>query len=141
MTYLPFLPGMRLTSGGLDTLIIQEVMAWTSLSTLGSFLNSCSAGTPTPRMRKLTVMGTPVWEFEGRVVMPSTAAGTSVDTYQFTSAPFVTTERGFMAYGFGSTYSHRVGFTSGGLIRCQTPSGSTGSTTGFMLDGFCITNP
>ncbi|GGV80509.1 hypothetical protein [Streptomyces thermoviolaceus] len=139
--YIPFRPGQRITADALNTLIVEEIMEWTALGTLGTFKNGCSAGNPIPRMRKLRVMGTEVWEFEGRVVMPSTAPGTSVDTFQFTSGPFVSAERGFCAYGFGSTYAHRVGFTSSGLIRCQTPSGSTSNSTGFMLDGFCITNP
>ena len=141
MSYTPFLAGQKITADLLNTRIIQVTMDWTPLTSLGSYQGGAADGTPVARMRKFLFMGTEVWEFEGRVTIPTLAGGSSLAWFQFSATPFISGERGFFCYGFGSTYAHRVGFVSSGQCRVQTPAGSTGSSTGFLLDGCYVTNP
>lgn len=142
MTYTPWVAGQRLTAGDLDSKIVQETMAWTALASVGSYASGFSAGGPAPRMHKLMVAGTEVWEFEGRINITSLTANTNTVAFTFNSGYRVTTERGFQCVGSNTGfYGVRVTFESNGQLMVGVPTAAGSSTSGVLLDHVTITNP
>jgi hypothetical protein len=141
--YTPFLAGQRVTADGLNKLIVQELMPWTALASVGSFASGYTAGTPAPRMRKLLVLGVEVWEFEGRINIASLAAGTPVTAFTFSSGNRVATERGFQQFASNTGfYGIRVAFAAAtGVMTVGVPSAAGSACSGFLLDEIIITNP
>lgn len=139
--YVPFTAGQVLTADQLNTLLITETMEWTNLSSLGSFGSGFTAGTPTPRMRKLMVLGAEEWWFEGRIG-GTVSSGTPLTTcFTFSVGNRVAHERGFMTYATSAgLYAMFTAFTSAGLIQVSVPSAAGGATS-VSLDGVRITNP
>lgn len=142
MTYLPWAAGQRLTASDLDSLLVQELMSWTDLSSVGAYASGFSAGTPSARMHKISVMGVEIWEFEGRINITTLTANTNTLAFTFNTGYRVGTERGFQCVGSNSGfYGVRVTFESNGQLMLGVPTAAGSSTSGVLLDGFCITNP
>lgn len=144
MVYAPFAAGQRLTAGGLNTLLVQETMAWTPLSSLGSYGSGCSAGTPAPRMHKLVELGTEVWEFEGRIGYTSLTAGVAgiLTVFTFNVGSRTASERGFMQYATsGNLYPMFTADKSNGQLQIGIATAGGNSSTSVSLDGIRITNP
>ena len=142
MTYVPWLAGQTLTADDLDSLLIEETMAWTDLASLGSYATNFSAGTPAPRMHKLMVLGVEVWEFEGRINTTSLAAATNTTVFTFNTGYRVAHERGFQQFASNSSfYGIRMAFESTGALQVGLPTAAGSSCSGFSLDGIVITNP
>ncbi|MGW3511173.1 hypothetical protein [Streptomyces sp. NPDC000994] len=121
---------------------VTTVMGWTALTSLGAFQTGFRAGSPTPRMRKIRVAGTEVWEFEGRITCTTFPANSTNVVFTFNAGHRVASERGFRAYSSGSSfYSVRVGFTSAGNLNAGVPTAAGAGTTNFVLDDIRITNP
>jgi hypothetical protein len=144
MVYTPFAAGQTLTAGQLNSLLVQETMAWTSLSSVGAFATGFAAGsTPACRMRKYLVMGVEVWEFEGRITVTGTLTA-NVDTtcFTFNAGYRVGSERGFECVASASAfYPIRITIQSSGQLHIGVPTAAGSGITSFLLDGCRITNP
>jgi hypothetical protein len=124
------------------TATYQETMAWTPLSSLGSFGTNFSAGTRVPRMHKFTLGGIAVWEFDGTINASSFAANTDHTMFTLTASHRVASERQFAVGAAQSLrYPIRLGFTSAGLITASVPSAAGSTTSIIWLDGVRITDP
>src|SRR5690348_15273105 len=143
MVYTPFLAGQKLTADDLDSDLIEELMPWTDLSSVGTFAGAFSADVPPPRMHKVRVLGVEVWEFEGRVKITSLAAATPVTAFTFSAGNRVTSERGFQQFASNTAfYGIRVAFAAGtGILQVGVPASAGSTCSGFTLDGIAITNP
>ncbi|MGW1762751.1 hypothetical protein ACWCQL_01440 [Streptomyces sp. NPDC002073] len=142
MPYLPFLAGERITADKINSRIVEEIMEWTPLASLGSFATNFSAGSMTPRMRKLRVMGTEVWEFEGRISASAFAAATTNTLFTFNVGHRVAVERGFSAFASNSGhYPVRLGFQATGAITASVPTAAGTTTNAIWLDGVAIAHP
>ncbi|MDQ0842393.1 hypothetical protein [Streptomyces sp. V1I6] len=120
----------------------QETMAWTPLSSLGSFATNFSAGTRTPRMHKYLLGGIEVWEFDGTFNASSFAANTTHTMFTLTASHRVAAERQFATGAAQSGhYPVRLGFTSAGLIQGSVPTAAGSTTSIVWLDGVRITEP
>jgi len=117
-----------------------ELMAWTNLSSLGSFSGAFSAGSPTPRMRKLSILGVEVWELEGRINASSLAVATTTTMFTFNVGHRPANGHGYMTYN-SSHYASRVTIAQTGLMSVSVPTEAGGSVTTIYLDGIRITNP
>lgn len=121
---------------------LQETMAWTAISSLGSFGTNFSAGVLTPRMRKYRQLAVEVWEFEGIINTSSFAASTVHTMFTFNTGYRPGKERGFSTYGAGTIhYPVRVGFQTSGALHGSVPSAVGSGTTSIWLDGCRITDP
>lgn len=144
MAYAPFPAGATPAANDLNTLIVQETMAWTALASVGAYTASFSAGTPAPRMRKLMVAGAEVWELEGRIAITSLTAGVGGLATAFTfNVGFRTgSERGYMQYcTSGNLYPMFTAIKSNGQLQIAIATAGGSSTTSVSLDGISITNP
>lgn len=142
MPYTPLLAGQMATPGALGDGLVELVMDWTPIDDIGNFGTNFSAGSPMPRMRKLSVLGTELWEFEGRISASAFAAATTLTAFTFDVGYRVSAERGFSCYGAGSIhYPIRAGFQTNGTLVVSVPSAAGTTTTGFWLDECIITNP
>ena len=117
-----------------------ELMAWTNLSSLGSFSGAFSAGSPTPRMRKLSILGVEVWELEGRINASSLAVATTTTMFTFNVGHRPANGHGYMTYN-SSHYASRVTIAQTGLMSVSVPTEAGSSVTTIYLDGIRITNP
>lgn len=121
---------------------LQETMAWTAISSLGTFGTNFSAGVLPPRMRKLRVMNSEVWEFEGIINASAFAASTTLTMFTFNVGYRPGKERGFSCYGAGTIhYPVRVGFQTSGALHGSVPSAVGTGTSSIWLDGCRITDP
>jgi hypothetical protein len=143
VVYTPFLAGQSLPAADLDSLLIQELLPWTNLASVGSFATNFTAGTPAPRMRKLNVLGVEVWEFEGRINISSLAAATPVTAFTFSAGFRVASERGFQQFASNTAfYGIRVSLVaSTGVMQVGVPASAGSACSGFTLDGMVVTNP
>lgn len=117
------------------------VMGWTNLSSLGSYASGFTAGTPTPRMRKLLDYGSDVWELEGRIVAsPPLLGATTTLAFTFSSGHRVANGRGFVTYNSGH-YGTRVTIAPDGKLSFSVPSQAGDAVSNIWLDGIRITNP
>jgi hypothetical protein len=124
------------------TATYEETMAWTALSSLGSFATNFSAGTRTPRMHKFTLGGITVWEFDGTIAASAFAANVSHTMFTLTASHRVASERQYATGGAQSLhYPVRLGFTTGGLIQGSVPTAAGSGTSSVWLDGVRITDP
>ncbi|MCX5522578.1 DUF2793 domain-containing protein [Streptomyces bobili] len=117
-----------------------ELMAWTSLSSLGSFAGAFSAGSPTPRMRKLSVLGVEVWELEGRVNASSLAVATTTTMFTFNVGHRTANGHGYMVYN-SSHYAARLTIAQTGIMSVSVPTEAGTGVSTIYLDGVRITNP
>jgi hypothetical protein len=117
-----------------------ELMAWTNLSSLGSFAGGFSASAPTPRMRKLSVLGVEVWELEGRITASSLTPATTTTMFTFNVGHRTANGHGYMTYN-SSHYASRVTIAQTGLMSVSVPTEAGGSVSTIYLDGIRITNP
>lgn len=139
--YAPFYAGQELAADDLNTDIVAETMPWTALATVGAYATNFSAGAPAPRMRKLMVAATEVWEFEGRINM-TLAANTLTTAFTFNTGYRVGSERGFHQWGASlQFYPLFVAFESNGQVRVGVPTAGGAGGSAFTLDGIYITNP
>lgn len=143
MVYTPFAAGQRLPAADLDSLLIQEIMPWTNLTSVGVFASGFSSDVPAARMRKLSVLGVEQWEFEGRIKVTSLTANTLTTAFTFNSGYRVASERGFQQYASSTAfYGIRVDFiASTGVVSVGVPTAAGSTCSGFSLDGIIITNP
>jgi len=143
MVYTPFTAGQRLTAGQLNSLLVQEIMPWTALASVGAYASGFSSDVPPARMRKISVLGVEVWEFEGRIKITSLAAGSAVTCFTFSSGFRVTSERGFQQFASNTAfYGARLSFVAAtGVMQVGVPAAAGSACSGFTLDGVCITNP
>lgn len=142
MVYLPFLAGELLTADKLNTRIIEETMAWTAIDDIGTFSANGSASSQVPRMRKLMVMDTEVWQFEGKIATTGITANTTTTLFTFDAGYRPAAEEGWSAYAAGTAhYSARLGLTSAGLLTVSVPTAAGNAMTFVWLTGKFITNP
>lgn len=145
MVHVPFYAGEIVTADGLATRIVEVVMDWTPLASLGTFQNGFTANTAkVPRMRIERVMGSLQWLYEGRMNNTGAAnlVNTTVTMFNFTSTdhrPLV--EHGDEMYGASSShYGVRVGLMTNGNLTASVPAAAASPTT-VWLDDMCFTNP
>jgi hypothetical protein len=118
------------------------LMDWTPLASLGSYASGSSAASDAPRMRKLVVCGTEVWEFEGTVTVASISGGITVTVFTFSSSTnYVSTvTRGYETYSNGF-YPGRVSFATNGTITVGLPTEAGSGSRNISLWGVRITSP
>jgi hypothetical protein len=117
-----------------------ELMAWTNLSSLGSFSGAFSAGSPTPRMRKLSILGVEVWELEGRINASALAVATTTTMFTFNVGHRPANGHGYMVYN-SSHYAARLTIAQTGIMSISVPTEAGTSVSTIYLDGVRITNP
>ncbi|MGW2048527.1 hypothetical protein ACWCPF_25595 [Streptomyces sp. NPDC001858] len=117
-----------------------ELMAWTAITSLGSFAGGFSASSPAPRMRKLSILGVEVWEYEGRITASSLSAATTTTMFTFNVGHRPASGHGYMTYN-SSHYASRVTISQTGVMSVSVPAEAGGSVTTIYLDGIRITNP
>ncbi|MFM9703583.1 hypothetical protein [Streptomyces galilaeus] len=117
-----------------------ELMAWTNLSTIGSFSGGFSADAPTPRMRKLSILGVEVWELEGRINANSLTPATTTTMFTFNVGHRPANGHGYMVYN-SSHYAARLTIAQTGLMSVSVPTEAGSSVSTIYLDGVRITNP
>ncbi|MGW8762375.1 hypothetical protein ACWGN5_07730 [Streptomyces sp. NPDC055815] len=144
MVYTPFLAGEILTAGKLNSRLVEEIMEWTPITSLGTFSAGFSAATLTPRMRKIRVLGQERWEYEGRI---SVTAGTLVANLNTTVFTFDVGYRPAFEHGWqltgGATgfFGVRCTLQPSGLLQAGVPTGAGNGTNGILLDGLFIDAP
>lgn len=116
------------------------LMDWTALSSLGSYAGGFSASTPAPRMRKLSINGTEVWEYEGAIAISSLPAATTTLAFTFTASHRPANSRGFATYN-SSHYGTRVTVAADGKLSFSVPTEAGSGVAKVWLDGMRITNP
>jgi hypothetical protein len=116
------------------------VMDWTALSALGTYAGGFSASTPPPRMRKLSILGTEVWEYEGAINVTTLPAATTTLAFTFNASYRPSTGRGFITYN-SSHYGTRVTVASDGKLSFSVPTEAGSSINKVWLDNVRITNP
>ncbi|MFE3657286.1 hypothetical protein [Streptomyces sp. NPDC059165] len=116
------------------------LMDWTALSSIGSYAGGFSASTPAPRMRKLSVHGTEVWEYEGAISVSSLPAATTTLAFTFNSGYRPANGRGFSTYN-SSHYGTRVTVAADGKLNFSVPTEAGSGVSKVWLDGMRITNP
>ncbi|MFJ4808482.1 hypothetical protein [Streptomyces longwoodensis] len=116
------------------------IMDWTALSSLGSYAGGFTASTPPPRMRKISMLGTEVWEYEGAINIAALSPNTTTTGFTFTAAYRPVTGRTF-AVASSSHYAARVTIASTGILTVSVPLEAGSSVGKFWLDGMRITNP
>jgi hypothetical protein len=116
------------------------VMDWTPLTSLGSFSGGFSASAPAPRMRKINLLGTEIWEYEGRITASSLSPATTSTMFTFNSGHRPVSGRGFMVYN-SSHYAARLTITQTGPMTISVPTEAGSGVTTIYLDGVRITNP
>ncbi|WP_329215306.1 hypothetical protein OG352_06560 [Streptomyces sp. NBC_01485] len=119
---------------------IVETMAWTNLSSIGSYAGGFSASTPAPRMRKLSMLGTEVWEYEGAIAISSLPAATTTTAFTFNSGYRPASGRGFATYN-SSHYATRVTVGTNGVLAFSVPTEAGSGVSKVWLDEMRITNP
>jgi hypothetical protein len=119
---------------------VSVVMDWTALSALGTYAGGFSASTPPPRMRKLSILGTEVWEYEGAINVTTLPAATTTLAFTFNASYRPSTGRGFITYN-SSHYGTRVTVASDGKLSFSVPTEAGSSINKVWLDGVRITNP
>lgn len=117
-----------------------ETMAWTALSSLGSYAGGFTASTPAPRMRKLSIHGTEVWEYEGAINVTTLPAATTTLAFTFNSGHRPANGRGFSTYN-SSHYGTRVTVAADGKLSFSVPTEAGSGVSKVWLDGMRITNP
>ncbi|MFE6223336.1 hypothetical protein [Streptomyces sp. NPDC057854] len=144
MPYVPFYAGEVVTADKLATRLIEVVMDWTPLASLGAFQSGFTANpAKTPRMRIERVMGSLQWRYEGRI--NNTGAVNMVNTtatlFTFNSPYRPGTEHGDEVYGANSAhYPIRLGLLTTGALTGSVPINAANPTT-IWLDDLCFTNP
>jgi hypothetical protein len=140
--YTPFAAGQKPTAADLGTLIVTELMPWTSLASLGSFASGFSAnGTRVPEMRKIRIVGTEIWQFKGSFTVTTGTIAVETDVTAFTltgSSNSVASEHQEMRAGTGHRYAVRVGWMTNGRITASVPTAAGTGTTGFWIDADII---
>lgn len=117
------------------------VLDWTNLSTIGVYASGFSAGTPTPRMRKMVDYGSDVWELEGRIIAsPPLIGATTTVAFTFNSGHRPANGRGFQTYN-SSHYGTRVTIAPDGKLSFSVPTQAGDAVSNVWLDGIRITNP
>jgi hypothetical protein len=116
------------------------LMDWTALSSLGTYGGGVTAGTPPPRMRKISDLGTEVWELEGAVNVTAMNAATTTLLYTFNVGHRTATGRGFVTYN-SSHHGTRVTVANDGKLSASVPTEAGNSVSKIWLDGIRITNP
>lgn len=117
-----------------------ELMGWTALSSLGSYSGGFSASTPAPRMRKISMLGTEVWEYEGAIAITTLNAATTTTMFTFTASHRPASGRGFVTYN-SSHYGTRLTIASSGTLTASVPTEAGSGVNKVWLDGVRITNP
>lgn len=114
------------------------LMDWTPLTSLGSYTAGFSDGIPTPRMRKILLLGSEVWEFEGEISISSFTAGTAVTAFTFNAGHRVADTRGCHVFEKnGGFYGVRLALLSDGVMQLA----AAGTPGAVLLDDVRITNP
>ena len=116
------------------------IMDWTALSSLGSYAGGFSASTPAPRMRKISLLGTEIWEYEGAINVTSLPAATTTTAFTFSASYRPVNGRGFTTYN-SSHYGTRVTVASSGALTFSVPTEAGSGVTKVWLDGMRLTNP
>jgi hypothetical protein len=116
------------------------IMDWTALSSLGSYAGGFTASTPPPRMRKISMLGTEVWEYEGAINIAALSPNTTTTGFTFTAAYRPVTGRTF-AVASSSHYAARVTIANTGVLTVSVPLEAGSGVGKFWLDGMRITNP
>ncbi|MFE2556679.1 hypothetical protein ACFXGT_11675 [Streptomyces sp. NPDC059352] len=142
--YTPFLAGEIITAGKLNSRLVEEIMEWTPLSDIGTYAGGFSAGTLTPRMRKIRLLGQERWEYEGRmnVTAGTITANTNTLAFTFNVGYRPSFEHGWQLTGASSAfYSVRATISTAGLLQVGVPTAAGNGVNGIMLDGLFIDAP
>lgn len=141
--YAPGLAGQRLTADEYNTDIVAQTMEWTPLSSLGTFSGAFTAsGSYPPRMQKLIVAGTEVWEFQGSIAISSWTANSAQSAFTFNTGYRPGHERGFHIYAASSAfYPVRMGIATNGVVTLGAPTAAGTGLTSVTLDGVRIVDP
>lgn len=123
----------------------EEVMAPTSLASLGAFSANFSAGSRTPRLHKYRLGGILHWQYDGNLNITSgtLTANTTVTAYTHSGTSHrVGSERQFPAGAAQSShFPARLGFTATGTIQVSVPTGAGNNTSVIWLDVAHIPDP
>lgn len=142
--YVPFTAGEFPTADKLNSRIVQELMEWTPISSIGAFSAGFSAASHTPMMRKIKMLGAERWEYKGRLTVAAATILPNVNTtgFTFNVGYRPTFEHGWMLCG-GSTgfYAIRCTISTGGLLQFGVPTAAPNTTSGILLDGCYIDAP
>lgn len=142
MTHKPLFAGQLATPGALDDSLVKVVMDWTPIDDIGNFSANGSAGSMTPMMRKVVLLGEDVWLLRGRINTTGITAATTFTLFTFDLGHRVASERGFSVYAAGSLHhAARLGFNSNGTLTVSVPSAAGNNTTIIWLDGCVINSP
>lgn len=132
----------NLTVGGNGIYVISD---WATLSSLGTFQSGYTAGTPSPRVRKIMYLGTEVWEMKGRINFSAATTGSTI--FSFTggssSAYAPSIEHNFgIPGGSGSSNTTVIRFywNASGNMGASTIS-PAGSFSYITLNAFRIVGP
>jgi hypothetical protein len=143
MPYLAFLAGENITAAKLNSRIVEEVLEWTPLSSLGVFASGMTANpAKAPKLRILRVLGTEVWLLEGRINTAGTSmVNTTVTMFTFNAPYRPTVEHGTHVYAATSShYPVRLGLMVSGALTGSVPTAATTPST-VWLDNVAFTNP
>ncbi|MFF2774865.1 hypothetical protein ACFVU3_08140 [Streptomyces sp. NPDC058052] len=145
MVWIPFLAGEVVDAHALNTRIIEVIMDWTPLASLGTF---SSGFTPNPAMAPAMQitreMGVLHWKWQGRInnANPTNVVNTTQTMFTYASSdhrPAV--ERGAEVYAANSShYPVRLGLMTSGALTASVPAASGGAST-IWLDTFWLPNP
>lgn len=143
MPYSPLLAGQYATPATVGAGTAMLLMDWTPIDDVGNFAANFAAAPVAPRMRKLLLLGTEVWEFEGRInCSPAFAANVTHTAFTFDIGYRVGWEREFAAGAAQSAhYPVRLGFMASGALTVSVPTAVGNTTSVVWLDGIRITNP
>ncbi|WP_329622915.1 hypothetical protein OG357_22900 [Streptomyces sp. NBC_01255] len=143
MVYTPFLAGEILTAGRLNTALVEEVMEWTLLSTIGTYATNFSANASNPpQMRKVKIAGVERWEYEGRITVAALASNANTTCFTFNLGYRPAFERGWQLGGATTLfYGVRATLSTAGLLQVGVPTAAGSGTNAILLDGLYIDNP
>ncbi|MFF8829340.1 hypothetical protein [Streptomyces sp. NPDC015131] len=116
------------------------LLDWTAFASIGSFAAGVTAGTPAPRLRKISEFGTEVWEIEGRLNLTSLPAATTTTVFTFGASYRPANTRGFMTYN-SSHHGTRITIPATGVMTVSVPTEAGSAVSSVWLDGIRITNP
>ncbi|NML55657.1 hypothetical protein HHL19_36440 [Streptomyces sp. R302] len=144
MPYTPFYAGEVVTAEALGTRIIEIVMDWTPLVSLGNFQSGFSPNpAKPPRMQIRRTMGTLEFLYEGRINNSGTnMVNTTAVMFVFTVADCIpSVEHGDEVYGANSSHQPiRLGLLANGNLTGSVAAGSANPST-IWLDDTHFTNP
>ncbi|MFI2367310.1 hypothetical protein [Streptomyces sp. NPDC018833] len=144
MAYTPFYSGQDATADLLGTQLIEELMEWTSFANLGTFASGFTAGSNTPMLRKIQMLGQERWEYKGRISITAgtLVANTDTTVFTFDAGYRPTVEHGWAVCSASSDFFPiRMTLQTNGQIRAGVPTEAGNNANALLLDGVYIDEP